>query len=211
MADARPPVQQRSNDEGPTFIQALQLVRRRRRKLNKAKREAEDVSYLNIVAMMDMMTIILVFLLKSVSFSTVSISGTDQLSLPWSTTQINPLETVKIFVTKSEIVVEDKKVAEVQSGSVPDKYLDGANKYLISNLEAAVSKEVSRQLKLAKFGEKFKFQGNLTVLADKDTPYHIIMQVLYSAGRATGQQTTSGGVVPISFDKFRLMVMRSTT
>jgi biopolymer transport protein ExbD len=199
----------RIEEEGPTFIQALQMLRRRRRRVGKAKREAEEVNYLNIVAMMDMMTIILVFLLKSVSFSTISISNTDQLALPYSTTQINPLETVKIFVTKSEIVVEDKRVAEVQNGSVPDKFLDARNKYLITNLEAAVGREVTRQVRLEKFGDKFKFQGNLTILADKDTPYHVIIQVLYSAGQATGDQTGIGR--PISFEKFRLMVMRSAT
>jgi len=197
-------------EEGPTFIQALQMVRRRRHKVGRAKREAEEVNYLNIVAMMDMMTIILVFLLKSVSFSTVSIAGTDQLALPYSTIQVNPLETVKIFVTKSEIVVEDKKVADVVNGTIPEKFLDKPGGYLVTNLERAVGREVTRQLRLQQFGDRFRFQGNLTILADKDTPYHIIMQVLYSAGRATGEQT-AGQPATISFDKFRLMVMRSAT
>jgi biopolymer transport protein ExbD len=191
---------------GSTFFSALQMVRKRRRKVNKAKRLAEEITYLNIVAMMDMMTIILVFLLKSVSFSTISVSGTDTLSLPYSTTQQSPIEAVKIFVTKAEIVVEDKRVAAVVNGQVDPQYVADDNRYLIPNLKEAVTREVNRQLRLEKLGDRFKFQGNLTILADKDTPYHIIMQVLYTAGQAAG-----GVGQDVSFDKFRLMVMRSAT
>ncbi len=192
--------------DAPDFIAALQMVRKRRRKVNKAKRAAEEITYLNIVAMMDVMTIILVFLLKSVSFSTTTITGTDTLALPYSTTQVAPLETVKIYVTKSGIVVEDKLVAKLAGGVVEKSMIDERNDYLIPALKEAVAKEVNRQLRLEKLGDRFKFQGNLSVLADKDTPYHVIMQVLYSAGQAGG-----GAGQEISFDKFRLMVMRSVS
>jgi biopolymer transport protein ExbD len=197
--------------DAPDFFAALQMVRKRRRKVNQAKRAAEEITYLNIVAMMDMMTIILVFLLKSVSFSSFSVSGSDALSLPYSSTQNTPIEAVKIFITKQEVVVEGTRVAELANGVIPDKYLDvNAERptgYLIPNLKEVVTKEANRQLRLEKLGERFKFQGNLTILADKDTPYHVIMQVLYSAGQAAGGTEEQ----KISFDKFRLMVMRTAT
>jgi len=189
----------------PDLFSALQMMRKRRRKVNKAKRAAEEITYLNIVAMMDMMTIILIFMLKSVSISSVAISGTEALALPYSTTQQTPIEAVKIFITKAEIVVEDKKVATVKDGVVEQQYISEKNKYLIPNLQEMVKREVERQIHLTKISSKFRFQGDLTILADKDTPYFMIMQVMYTSGRATGtvEQTEIG------FDKYRLMVMRS--
>jgi biopolymer transport protein ExbD len=207
MANDKRPVDKPDKWGGYDLFTSMQMLRKRRRKVNQAKRAAEEITYLNIVAMMDMMTIILVFLLKSVSFSTASVSGTDALSLPWSTTQTTPIEAVKIFITKHEVVVEDKRVASITDGVVDEKALQPDNTYLIPLLRDAVGREATRQLRLEKYGDRFKFQGNLTVLADKDTPYHIIMQVLYSAGQATAGR----GENEISFDKFRLMVMKSET
>jgi biopolymer transport protein ExbD len=51
--------------------------------MKKARRQEVDTS-LNINSMMDMMTIILVFLLKSYSASDVSVAPSDDLTLPFS-------------------------------------------------------------------------------------------------------------------------------
>ena len=49
--------------------------------------EGEDIAYLNITPMMDMMTIILVFFLKSFSVSVENIQLSDDLMLPASNTR----------------------------------------------------------------------------------------------------------------------------
>ena len=185
---------------GPDYFTALMKSHGRRKKFNKAKRAAEEITYLNIVAMMDMMTIILVFLLKSVSFSTTSISGTQSMTLPFSSTTITPVEATKVFITKEEITVEDKKVAVIKNGVVDPKFVAEGRPYLVPSLQAALDKEAEKQSKYSQ-----KFQGNLMILADEETPFQIIMQVLYSAGQAKygppGQELT--------FSKYRLMVQRA--
>ena len=196
-----------SPDEGPDIITALRLIKRKRRKVNKAKQAADEITYLNIVAMMDMMTIILVFLLKSVSFSAVAISGTEALTLPYSSTQEQVMEAVKVFVTKNEIVVEDKKAAEMQNGIVNPKYVSENNKYMLPNLKMLLDREAERQIKLEKLNPKLKFQGNLLILADKDTPYHTIMQVLYTSGQAKGGTPEN----EVAFGKFRFTVLRTAS
>lgn len=201
------PENEKPGHEEPDFFQAIRMVRARRRKVNKARRVASEITYLNIVAMMDMMTIILVFLLKSVSFSTGHVSGTDTLTLPYSTTDIQPLEAVKVIVSKNEIVVEDKKVAMITNSAVDPEYISERNGYLIPGLKTALDAQAKRQISLQNLRPDLKFQGNLTLLADKETPYHIIMQVLYSAGQAsTGEAGNAVG-----FTKFRLTVLRSAT
>ncbi|NLH48389.1 MAG: hypothetical protein GX444_07275 [Myxococcales bacterium] len=197
-------VERRAGD-GDAFFNALTLMRKRRRKVTKAKRASEEITYLNIVAMMDMMTIILVFLLKSVSFSNESVTVTQEMTLPYSTIQINPVEAVKVFISKGEITVESRKVAEIHNGTVDEKYVDSENQYLIPTLQKALVKEAEQQGRLSQINEQFKFQGNLTILADQDVPYHIIMQVIYSAGQAVASEKVGS----VSFSKYRLMVLRS--
>ena len=57
--------------------------------LNKARRPSEPAG-LNITSMMDMMTIILVFLLKSYSTQDISIAPSEDLELPVSTVRRHP-------------------------------------------------------------------------------------------------------------------------
>ena len=60
-----------------------------------------EVTFLNIVAMLDIMTIILVFLLKSLGESTATIPQSDDLRLPKSVIQTQPSEE-GVVVTRRE-------------------------------------------------------------------------------------------------------------
>ncbi|MEL6347959.1 MAG: biopolymer transporter ExbD, partial [Myxococcota bacterium] len=71
----------------------------------KARRQNVDAD-LNINSMMDMMTIILVFLLKSYSTSDVSIAPSDDLQLPTSSAKKAPELAVNMVVTKNQLVVD---------------------------------------------------------------------------------------------------------
>lgn len=193
-------------DEGPSFFSAVQAVRKRRRRVAKAKRASEEVTYLNIVAMMDMMTILLVFLLKNVSFATVQVSVTESLTLPYSTTQVQPVEAVKVYVSAADIMVEEKKIAEIHNGVIDTPFISETNRYLIPALKTALDQEAKRQLNLQKLKPGLESQGNLTVLAHKVTPYNIIMQVLYTAGQAS---VVDEAGKDFGFSKFRLTVLRS--
>jgi biopolymer transport protein ExbD len=193
--------------EKPDFFSAMLMLRRRRRKVEKIKRGAGEISYLNIVAMMDMMTIILVFLLKSVSFATVTVSESDAMTLPYSTTQVEPVEAIKVFVTKNEITVEETKVAEVENGMVVAKYLTPSDSYSIVPLKKLLDEKARRLAILQKRNPQTKVQDNLTILADQDTPYFVIMQVLVTASRASGGE----GADALSFGTFRLTVLKKET
>jgi biopolymer transport protein ExbD len=190
--------------EKPSFFSAMMMVRRWRRKVAKRKREADEVNYLNIVAMMDMMTILLVFLLKSVSFSTTSISGITGLNLPYSTTNAEPLEAVKVFITNDAVIVEEKTVARIEDYTILPQYISDENMFLIPNLKKELNKKAEYFVQLLKINPKYQVQGNLTILSDKDTPYFVLMQVLYTVSRASARKLDQ----EFSFSKFRLTVLR---
>jgi biopolymer transport protein ExbD len=177
-----------------------EIAKRRKKKV----REGYEQPEINIVAMMDMMTIILVFLLKSVSFTYTSTSGITGLNLPYSTTNTEPVEAVKIFVTRDAVIVEDKVVARIESDLILSEYLSADDSYLIPDLKKELDKKAVYFVNLKKAFPDFEVQGNLTILADKDTPYVVLMQVLDTVSRVSegdpGQEFT--------FRKFRLTVLR---
>src|SRR5512140_2731700 len=70
-----------------------------------------EITFLNITAMLDIMTIILVFLLKNLGESSASIPQSDDLRLPTSVVKTQPSdEGVVVTVSKSQILVGDDRV-----------------------------------------------------------------------------------------------------
>jgi biopolymer transport protein ExbD len=85
----------------------------RREKIRRAV--ATEVNFLNITAMMDMMTIILVFLLKSLSASQANLPNTSDLSLPTSIlSEGASQEGIQVIVSRDRIMVNGKELANVQ-------------------------------------------------------------------------------------------------
>src|ERR1700693_673245 len=88
-----------------------------KRELRKAihKRKLEpEINFLNITAMLDMMTIILVFLLKSMSQSSASLPQSNDLQMPKSVLSTEASQDgVPIIISKSHIMVEDEAVVDV--------------------------------------------------------------------------------------------------
>ena len=81
--------------------------KRELRKAIQKNRVEPEINFLNITAMMDMMTIILVFLLKSMSASSASLPSSDDLHMPNSvlTTEASQ-DGLAIIVSKSSILVD---------------------------------------------------------------------------------------------------------
>ncbi len=154
------------------------------RKSRRAKRDrAGEIKELNITAMMDMMTIILVFLLKSYMTSSTNVTMTDDLKLPRSSTIEKPQDNISLTVTFSQVTVNDKAACPVVNGAIPNEYREG-NGMMISPVFDALTKEVEKQKYIAKYNPKQEFTGKVNIVADKRVPYHTILELLYTAGQA---------------------------
>src|SRR3989442_13171499 len=121
--------------ERTMFRRALARKKRREREL------AGEIRELNIVAMMDMMTIILVFLLKSYSASSVSVTASEDVRPPISTTRSTPRDTVAVTITPKGILVGEKRVIELQNSTISSRFLDGRR---VVPLDDALKKEVDK-------------------------------------------------------------------
>ncbi len=157
-----------------------------RRARRKAREAAGEIKELNIVAMMDMMTILLVFLLKSYQASTLSVNmDPNALTLPASTTQEKPTESITITVSRKDVSVNDRHVLAVKDGAIPASAKGGkADSFDVAALYDALKKEVDKQKYIARYNAEARFEGRVSLVADKHISYRTIMDVLYTAGQA---------------------------
>jgi biopolymer transport protein ExbD len=172
-------------------VTAAELERERstrmfRRARRKARERAGEIKELNIVAMMDMMTILLVFLLKSYQASTLNVNMGADLTIPASTTQLKPQENISVTISQVQLAVNDRPVLPLQNGTIPVRYKDGqrAEAFYVGSIYDALKKEVDKQKYIAQFNQNAPFAGRVNVIADKKITYRTLMEVLYTAGQA---------------------------
>jgi biopolymer transport protein ExbD len=179
---AAPPAQPTSRADLERERQT-RLLRRSRRK---ARERAGEIKELNIVAMMDMMTILLVFLLKSYQASTLSVNMGADLTVPVSTTELHPQENISITISQNELAVNDKAVVPLELGRIPARYKDGqkAEAFYVGPIYDALKREVDKQKYIAQYNKNVPFTGRINVVADKKISYRTLMEVLYTAGQA---------------------------
>jgi biopolymer transport protein ExbD len=146
--------------------------------------EPETIKDLNITPMMDMMTIILVFLLKTFTSSSAFIAQDQNMILAPSMTRLQAKQAAMITITKRVVLVEGEAVAPVNNGKIdPALKRDGENGYYITTLVELLQRLSNKERKVAEL-TKGKFEGELMVVADRNTPYRLLTEVLYSCGQA---------------------------
>ena len=164
--------------------------REAKRQLKRFRAQVEEeaiehqMAYLNITPMMDMMTILLVFLLKQFSVQAAALQMPPEMQLPTSTIEQQRPLAVNITITQSAILVEGDGVTTVRNGAVdPSVKRDGANGYYITPLVEILEKHARREKKVADMTGQ-KFEGQLMLVADQTTPYRLLTEVIYSCGQA---------------------------
>ncbi len=158
------------------------------RNRRKAKR-LEDVGPLTITSLIDILTVLLMFLIKSYSATPVNITMSDELTLPDSSALLEPEDAVPIAVTTRQILVNDRAVATIQGGKVEAAHKDGGDEgYLIRPLRDALAEEAEHQRRIASHNIAQDFTGTALLIAHRDTSFRVISEVLYSAGQAEFSQ-----------------------
>ena len=163
--------------------EAKQQERKFRRLRRKAREAAGEIEDLNITPMLDMMTIILVFLLKTYNTSTVSVAISNDLLPPSSSTTLEPAETSTITITASEITVGDKPAVELVNFELPPGATQNGSPIIAPVLDL-LRREVDRQKYIGKWNKSVQFEGLLSIIGDRQVPYKLLFAVLATAGQA---------------------------
>ena len=150
----------------------------------KAKRRAKrgydsGKNSLGLNSMMDMMTIILVFLLKSYGEEPIVIlPGTD---VPISVAETLPEDMTVLTVNKEGIFMARERVLEIEDGRVSGNFKKGGESGLIIEpLEAKLRKEVEKLKNIAMTNQK-TFEGDMTIIADQSISYRLLVEVMQTA------------------------------
>jgi biopolymer transport protein ExbD len=165
-----------------------------------------DVNFLNITAMLDIMTIILVFLLKSLGESSNAIPQSDDLRLPTSVAKTDPhQEGVTVTLSKSQILVGDQKIlslpgreSQAQTGVGAQNKRGGPNDLYIVPLGNVLQTARRTDVALRRAKGLDPSTSEAIIIADRGTPYRLFIEVLFTLGQS-------------EFGKYHLMVMQSKT
>nr|WP_037584367.1 biopolymer transporter ExbD [Stigmatella aurantiaca] len=174
---ASPPVQTPAQEER---LQRMRFRKAMARKKRKEREAAGEIKELNITAMMDMMTILLVFLLKSFASSSAAVTASEDVRPPISTTRATPKDTVAITITPKNILVGDKEAVRLVNGQVPPEQLQGR---LVVGLDAQLKKEVEKLKFIAERNPAAPFSKEVSIIGDKKIPYDMLLTILYTAGQ----------------------------
>ncbi len=181
-----------AHTEKATMAQVMLEVSRRKRR-HKVEHADEG---LNVVPMMDMMTIILVFLLKSLSSSSANIPQGDDLRLPHSTINTSPSNAVQVIVSRVSIAVNGRFIASLRNGFVdPSQVRGGGTGLLINPLAENMRDQLQVQQAMAARANNGPFRGEIAIIADHGIPSRTVFQVLYTCAQA-------------GFADFRLLVLK---
>lgn len=173
-------------------VDALWLAKRKAKKEKRRQREDEPTKLI-INSLMDAFTIILVFLLKTFGSDPVQIRESEDLKLPRTSSEAPLVDAVVIGISARSIQVDDAKVADLRNGAVDESMKrDGQEGLLINPLYDALKEKVQHLKMIAARSATQQFKGMALVVADRNTSYRLITEVLYTAGQA-------------EFDKFKFV------
>jgi biopolymer transport protein ExbD len=151
---------------------------KKRRKKKAIHLPGEEITELNLTAMMDIMTILIIFLLKNFANEPQKLNMDDHLRPPESSAKTPMVPAVTITITTESILVDDKVVV-----LTPDVKLGSAKQMLIQPLSDSLNAKTENLKALAqRTGQPFT--GNLLIIAHREIPYSLLSAVLYTAGQA---------------------------
>ncbi|OGV98493.1 MAG: hypothetical protein A3I04_04970 [Nitrospinae bacterium RIFCSPLOWO2_02_FULL_39_110] len=143
----------------------------------KKRRSRLTEATLTLTSMMDMFTIILLFLLVNYSAEGIVVTNPRKLSLPLSISQKTPTRKLDIQITSEDIIVEGVKVMDTKDAMENQDYS-------IKPLLDALNENTKKVEFIAKNNPSFKFTGEVMIQGDKGIPFILLEKIMYTCGQA---------------------------
>ncbi len=131
---------------------------------------------LNLTSMMDMFTIIVVFLIKTYSTEGQLIHPSQTLTLPSSTIDVAPEVALDVVVSQEWIMVNERPIVKLST-------LKEDGELVIPALREVLLKYATEAKRIEeKYG--IKFTGKVTIQGDKKLPFRTLLKVMATCGRS---------------------------
>ena len=149
----------------------MKMSRRAKRMSRNHKRNAQKTA-LNLTALMDIFTILVFFLMLNQNDS--EIQNNDAIQLPKSIAANELKDTVRILVTKDDVLVQGRPVVKTEAVSA----MEGD---IIPSLKKELDYLASRSIlpeELKEFGRP------ITIMGDKAIPYSVLKRIMDTCAKA---------------------------
>lgn len=148
------------------------------KKFKTAPRVSADMG-LNITAMADIFTVILVFLLMGFGGGALNVVPSAGVTLPSAAAEAKPVEALKVEISKGAVLVESKPIVTLTEArfASADLQNDGTSK----SLSEALAFERKKQIAIAGGNADVSLDARIVLISDEKVPYATIKAVLASA------------------------------
>jgi biopolymer transport protein ExbD len=149
----------------------MKMSKRAKRMQRNHKRNAQK-SALNLTALMDIFTILVFFLMLNQNESEVQ--NNDAIQLPQSIASSEIKDTIKVLVTKDDVLVQGRQVIKVSDIAKGE-----------SDIIQTLKKELDYLAERSPLPEELReFGRDITIMGDKDTPYSVLKRVMDTCAKA---------------------------
>ncbi|MFQ5865064.1 MAG: ExbD/TolR family protein [bacterium] len=140
------------------------------------KRKSYNSFGLRLTPMIDMFTILLVFLLKSFSAEGEIMTVAKDMHLPESTAKTPPKSTPILMITNEWIILDGNPVEEVSHVAADQNIVIERLLRQLQNLRVFSER-------LGALDANMGFKGNITIQGDKEIPFQILKKVMFTCGQ----------------------------
>jgi biopolymer transport protein ExbD len=131
---------------------------------------------LNLTSMMDMFTIILVFLIKNYNTEGLLLHPSHSLTLPSSTVQKTAEVALNIVASRDWIMVNDEPVEKMAM-------VTSAREFYVPQLGAVLLKYATEAKRMEEtYGAKFS--GKVVIQGDRKLPFNALLKIMATCGRS---------------------------
>jgi biopolymer transport protein ExbD len=146
---------------------------------NRRRKRGDGTVKLNITSMIDMFTLMVVFLLKNYSAQGQLVTPAENLMLPTSSVEKMANEALSVKVSRNTIMVENTVVID------PAMYqkLMSQKEFMIDALYKVLNERATAAKKQSEL-YKTEFSGKISIQGDVEIPYNVLTRVMYTCGQA---------------------------
>ena len=157
------------------------FLAKKKEKAAARRQKPEEKANLGITSLMDIVSILVVYLLKSYASDPVVINPTAGQKIPMSTADSSIQDGIPIFVTTRGITFDSKKIVTM----TPDGDIDPSQvqNHLIGPLYDQLAEEVDKAKQLAERQNK-PWTGRVILVGDQELKFSVLVDVMYTTGRA---------------------------
>jgi biopolymer transport protein ExbD len=141
------------------------------------RKERNSIAQLSLISLMDIFTILLLFLLVHLSGEEIVLPSSEALQLPASTAQKLPRPNLTVMVTDKDILVEGKSVMKVSEALRQESAT-------LPPVKQELIRLAERTKQIAKQNPSVTFTGHITVMGDRKIPFQLLRKIMTTCAQA---------------------------